>query len=77
MNALHEGYVCTCVHPRPQMEKGEDSGLCESCGKVYDERLYEARLRQYTPHYLFDSLHDYLMEVDPRYQALVSRTPGD
>jgi hypothetical protein len=71
MNALHEGYQCKCTYPHPQMEKGQDSGLCESCGMIYDERLYEARLRQYTPNYTFESLHDYLITVDPRYQALV------
>jgi hypothetical protein len=59
------------------MVHGQDSGLCESCGKVYDVRLYEARVRQYTPNYLHESLHDYLMEVDPKYQALVAASPVD
>lgn len=77
MNPLHPDYECKCPFPRPQMHLGQDSGLCESCGKIYDTRLYEARLRQYTPNYSFESLHDYLISVDPNYQALVESSPAD
>jgi hypothetical protein len=43
---------------------------------VYDERLYEARLRQFTPNYTFENLHDYLLTADPKYAALAgSQTP--
>jgi hypothetical protein len=70
MNALLPEYECRCPYPHPQMEKGQDSGLCQSCGGIYDIRLYEARLRQYTPNYRFESVHDYLMVADPNYRAL-------
>ncbi len=56
------------------MVHGQDSGMCEACDMIYDERLYEARLRQYTPNYTYESLDDYLSAVDPRYAALPQRT---
>lgn len=71
MRALHEDYVCHCQHPHPKMEMGEDSGLCQTCNGIYDVRLYEARLRQYTPNYNYESLHDYLVAVDSHYRELV------
>jgi rubredoxin len=76
MNALLDAYVCHCENPHPRLEHGQDSGLCQTCGMVYDERLYEARLRQFTPNYTFENLHDYLLTADPKYAALAgSQTP--
>lgn len=69
--ALHESYVCHCNVPRPRMEKGEDSGLCETCNGVYDENLYEKRLRQHVPDYHYETVHDYLMDASPHYRSLV------
>lgn len=71
MNAVDPRYMCQCTFPHPHMEHGQDSGLCQSCSFIYDERLYEARLRQYTPNYTYDSIHEYLLDVDPNYKALV------
>lgn len=77
MTAVDERYICHCTNPHPKMEHGEDSGLCQTCNGIYDERLYEARLRQYTPNYNFENIHDYLMVADPNYVALVgSQTPS-
>lgn len=80
MNALHDSYRCQCTHPSPKLVMGEDSGLCASCGYIYDERLYEMRLRKYTPNFngicghSDDSeatLDDYLRAVDPHYREVV------
>ncbi len=67
---LHPAYVCSCTVPVPKMHLGEDTGLCEACTMVYDENLYEKRLRQHTPGYTADNLHEFLKEVDPAYAAL-------
>lgn len=70
MAALHPAYVCTCQVPRPKMHLGEDTGLCEACNLVYDESLYEMRLRQHTPNYTYETLDDFLRAFDERYAQL-------
>jgi hypothetical protein len=72
---LHQSYRCQCTVPRPRMEMGQDSGLCEGCTFIYDENLYERRLRQYTPNYTFETVHDYLMSRDPYYKLQVEQAP--
>lgn len=44
---LHPNYKCQCEIATPRIVDGEDSGLCAGCDRIYDERLYEARLRQH------------------------------
>ena len=78
MNAVHDSYMCKCANPNPSLEAevngrkitGQDTGLCKTCGMIYDERLYETRLRQYIPNFTFETVDAYLREVDPRYAAL-------
>ena len=67
---LHPSYSCSCQHPNPQKYKGEETGLCTSCNLVYDDRLYEMRLRQHVTGFTYDSLDDFLNEVDPIYRSL-------
>jgi hypothetical protein len=52
------------------MHLGEDTGLCQGCNYIYDENLYEMRLRQHTPNYTYDTLDDFLRVFDPQYAAL-------
>lgn len=70
---LHPDYKCQCQVPHLQRHLGEDTGLCEGCTLVYDESLYEKRLRQHVSGWDYDSIHDFLMDVDPAYQALNSQ----
>lgn len=70
MNALHPSYECHCEAPSPRKEMGQDSGLCQACGYIYDPNLYEMRLRQFTPNYTYESLDEYLRVADPAYRAL-------
>ena len=70
MAALHPAYVCECTVPVPLIHLGQDTGLCQACKGVYDDNLYEKRLREHTVGYNYDSLHDFLKEVDPKYAAL-------
>jgi hypothetical protein len=70
MPALHPTYVCHCVVPNPKMHNGEDTGLCEACNCVYDENLYEMRLRQHTPNYTYADLDEFMRAADPEYAAL-------
>lgn len=72
MGQLHPSYVCSCEVPRPKIHLGEDTGLCEVCNLIYDENLYEMRLRQHTPNYVYDSLDDFLKAFDERYASLSS-----
>lgn len=44
---LNNRWVCGCIPPVPLLVAGEDTGLCEACTYVYDERLYGMRLRQH------------------------------
>lgn len=67
---LHPDYKCQCQAPNLQRHLGEDTGLCVACNGVYDEDLYEKRLRQHVENWDYESVHDFLMDVDPRYQAL-------
>jgi hypothetical protein len=69
---LHTNYQCHCQVPVPGIVEGEDTGLCASCKYVYDERLYEMRLRQHVPDWHYDTIDQYLTEVDPVYRALVA-----
>ena len=41
-------------------------------GNVYDESLYEIRLRQHTPNWIYNSIDALLMVADPRYAACSS-----
>jgi len=67
---LHSAYQCRCAVPVPFMYLGTDSGLCRSCTMIYDENLYERRLRQYVPKWEYDSVHHYLFDVVPAYRRL-------
>ena len=40
-------WMCGCIPPTPLYVEGEDTGLCEACTFVWDERLYGMRLRQH------------------------------
>jgi hypothetical protein len=70
MGQLNPAYVCSCIVPRPKLHLGEDTGLCEVCNLVYDESLYEMRLRQHTPNYTYETLDDFLKDFDEMYAAL-------
>ena len=76
MSTLKAPYQCHCMVPVPLMADSpttgapEDTGLCQACDMVYDESLYEKRLRQYLSGYTYDSLHDYLEANDPVYQTI-------
>jgi hypothetical protein len=67
---LHATYVCHCTVPVPKSHLGEDTGLCEACNMIYDENLYEMRLRQHTPNYTYPDLDAFLTDFDPNYAAL-------
>lgn len=70
-----DAYQCHCETPKPLLKYGQESGICESCGGLYDENLYEMRCRQYESGWHYDTVHDYLMAVDPNYRALSGRIP--
>ncbi len=77
MSSLHPDYQCKCSVPHPlhhESRNGEDqdTGLCVACNGVYDERLYEMRIRE-NVHELpaFETLDELLRKIDPRYQQLV------
>lgn len=72
MSALHPSYQCQCQVPVPQTHLGEETGLCRACNGVYDEQLYELRLRQHTAGFVYEDLDEFLIAVDPGYRALVS-----
>jgi hypothetical protein len=55
------------------MVQGEDSGLCQGCGFIYDERLYEMRLRQHVANLPEGDLDEILSQVDPRYQEVIAK----
>jgi hypothetical protein len=67
---LNPAYQCQCQVTVPLMHLGEDTGLCQGCNYIYDENLYEMRLRQHTPNYTYDTLDDFLRVFDPQYAAL-------
>lgn len=69
---LHPSYECKCQNPRPKIHNGEDCGLCDICNMVYDINLYEMRLRQHVSNWNFETIDEFLREVDPRYRQLVS-----
>jgi hypothetical protein len=71
MGRLHDNYRCSCQVPRPLQFMGEDTGLCLGCTLVYDEQLYEMRLRQHVPNYTFDSVDDYIRSINPSYPAVI------
>lgn len=70
---IHPSWVCHCQTPVPLIHLGEDTGLCSVCNCVYDERLYEMRLRQHSklPPGLHEgaSLHEIMVAVSPEYKA--------
>ena len=72
MPALHPSRQCACQVTVPLVYRGEDTGLCAACDMVYDESLYERRLRQHVSGYTYESLSDFLAANDPEYRALVS-----
>ena len=74
---LNRRYACGCIPPVPLLVEGEDTGLCESCHYVYDERLYGMRLRQHwsnpdnpIPEGVED-LDTILRAIDPNYRSVV------
>lgn len=78
---LNPKWVCGCIPPVPLIDPkypDEDTGLCEVCQYVYDERLYTMRLRQHwsdpenpIPEGV-DDLHDMLKAISPEYRAAVN-----
>ena len=44
---LNPKWACGCIPPVPLIVYGEDTGICEVCTYVYDERLHLMRLRQH------------------------------
>ena len=62
-------YQCKCQTPREQVHQAESTGLCDICNLVYDEALYEMRLRQYVPGLPEGDLHTILIKIDPNYRA--------
>ena len=72
MGAIHPDYLCHCQVPRMQVHGGEETGLCDICNGVYDERLYEMRLRQHVAGIEGETLSEILANLDPTYRALVS-----
>ena len=71
MSTLDPRYMCQCTITVPKIHMGEDTGLCEACNMVYDESLYEMRLRQHVPNYTYADLDSFLRAKDPAYIALV------
>lgn len=71
---VHPAYVCKCEVPRPLTDDRfgpqEDTGLCGICNGIYDENLYERRLRQHQKDFHWDTMHEFLMDVDPHYASL-------
>lgn len=74
---LHPSYVCQCQNPAPLMEMGEDSGLCRNCTMIYDEKLYEMRCRQYGVNWHWETVADFLYEVNDHYRQQVLHHPVD
>lgn len=82
---LDNRFRCHCVNAVPLIIRGQDSGLCEACTYVYDERLYHDQLRKNwkadpdngVPSLPTntDDLDTILRAVSPDYQRLVS-APG-
>lgn len=70
MTTVHSSYLCSCQIPKAFIYMGEDTGLCSYCNGVYDENLYERRLRQHVKGFQHESVHDFLMATDIRYQAI-------
>ena len=74
MGKLHPDYVCSCNVPRLKKHLGEETGICDICNLIFDERLYEMRLRQHVAGYTYETVDDFLREKDPHYRELVSQT---
>jgi hypothetical protein len=72
MKPVHPSYLCHCQIPTPQRHLAEETGLCEGCHGIFDQRLYEMRLRQHVSSFTYDSLDEFLRAVDPNYRRLVS-----
>jgi len=70
MAQLHESYVCKCDVPRLQRHLGEETGICTLCNLVYDQQLYEMRLRQHVSGYTYEDLDAFLKDNDPHYAAI-------
>jgi len=68
--AVHPSYCCRCQIPKSVVYLGEDTGLCFYCRGIYDQQLYERRLRQHVKGFTYDTLHDFLTDVDPNYRRL-------
>lgn len=75
---LNGKFMCGCTPYVPRFIGDEESGLCEQCGLVYDERLYGMRLRQHwdgTENPIpegADDLDVILKAIDPKYRAATS-----
>jgi uncharacterized membrane protein len=61
--ALRTEYVCNCRVSSPLIHLGEDTGLCQACNGIYDDRLYEMRLHQHVANFKWDSIEDFLNEI--------------
>ena len=70
MAHLKAAYVCRCQVPRLQKHLGEETGLCEVCGMVYDEQLYWMRIRQHVSGVTAEDLDGFLEENDERYRSI-------
>lgn len=69
---IHPSYECHCAIPVPLMHKTEDTGMCSACNNVYDERLYEMRLRQHVPGLEGSSLHEIMQHLSPHYRSITA-----
>lgn len=70
MGRIKDQYICHCTIPVPRLHKGEDTGLCSACSGVYDENLYERRLRQNVPGWNYADVDEYIAAKDRSYAAL-------
>lgn len=70
MAQVHPSYLCTCQAPRLKRHLGEDTGICDICNLIYDQQLYEMRLRQHVAGYTYNDLDEFLIAQDPQYAAL-------
>lgn len=72
MGQLHPDYICKCNVPRLKRHLGEDTGLCDICNCIYDQQLYEMRLRQHVAGFTYADLDEFLKANDAHYAALTA-----
>lgn len=73
MAGIHPDYQCRCEAPKTLIYLGQDTGICLFCRGIYDERLYEMRLREHLTGYTYETLHDFLLDKDRHYRDLYTR----